>query len=43
LKNIESALIMDAVTRAQGNVAKAARQLGISRATMYRKLANKNH
>jgi len=41
LKKIESALIMDAVTSAQGNVAKAARQLGISRATMYRRLANK--
>jgi len=41
LKKIESALIMDAVTSAQGNVAKAARQLGISRATLYRRLASK--
>ena len=31
-------LIRDAVRQARGNVAEAARQLGISRATVYRKL-----
>ncbi|WP_101049282.1 sigma-54-dependent Fis family transcriptional regulator [Macromonas nakdongensis] len=38
LKQVESALIRKAVEDAQGNVAEAARALGISRATVYRKL-----
>lgn len=38
LKQVESALIRKAVEEAQGNVAEAARALGISRATVYRKL-----
>lgn len=38
LKQVESALIRKAVEDAQGNVAEAARVLGISRATVYRKL-----
>lgn len=40
LREIESALIRQAVTQARGNVAMAARALGISRATVYRKLVN---
>ena len=39
LRDVESALIRKAVEEAQGNVAEAARALGISRATVYRKLA----
>jgi len=35
-------LIRQAVDQAKGNVAEAARSLGISRATVYRKLSNKN-
>ena len=38
LKDIEIGLIRKAVERARGNVAAAARALGISRATVYRKL-----
>jgi sigma-54 dependent transcriptional regulator, acetoin dehydrogenase operon transcriptional activator AcoR len=38
LKDVEFRLIHDAVTRARGNVSEAAKQLGISRATIYRKL-----
>jgi transcriptional regulator of acetoin/glycerol metabolism len=38
LKDIEDHLIRQAVDHAQGNVAQAARALGISRATVYRKL-----
>jgi transcriptional regulator of acetoin/glycerol metabolism len=40
LKEIEISLIRKAVEQAQGNVAQAARALGISRATVYRKLGN---
>jgi transcriptional regulator of acetoin/glycerol metabolism len=39
LKDIKTALIRQAVEQARGNVAKAAQALGISRATVYRKLA----
>lgn len=38
LKDIETALIRKAVDDAKGNVAKAALRLGVSRATVYRKL-----
>lgn len=38
LKEIETALIHQAVNEAKGNVMQAARALGISRATVYRKL-----
>lgn len=38
LRELETALIRKAVDDARGNVAEAARQLGISRATVYRKL-----
>ncbi len=38
LRDVETALIRKAVTDAKGNVAEAARALGISRATVYRKL-----
>lgn len=41
LRDIETALIKKAVDQARGNVAVAARSLGISRATVYRKLGNK--
>lgn len=40
LKDIEVELIRKAVRDAQGNVMEAARRLGISRATIYRKLGN---
>lgn len=40
LRELETALIRKAVDDARGNVAEAARLLGISRATVYRKLAN---
>jgi transcriptional regulator of acetoin/glycerol metabolism len=40
LKEIEISLIRKAVEQAQGNVVQAARALGISRATVYRKLGN---
>jgi sigma-54 dependent transcriptional regulator, acetoin dehydrogenase operon transcriptional activator AcoR len=42
LRDVESALIRKAVIQARGNVMQAARELGISRATVYRKLGNKN-
>ena len=38
LKDVEDHLIRQAVEIARGNVAEAARTLGISRATVYRKL-----
>ena len=38
LRDVEAALIRKAVADARGNVAEAARTLGISRATVYRKL-----
>ncbi|MBW8463626.1 helix-turn-helix domain-containing protein, partial [Acidovorax sp.] len=38
LREAETALIRQAVLDARGNVAEAARALGISRATVYRKL-----
>ncbi len=41
LKDVETTLIRRAVEEARGNVMEAARALGISRATIYRKLANK--
>ncbi|MEP6790543.1 MAG: helix-turn-helix domain-containing protein, partial [Ramlibacter sp.] len=41
LKDIEAALIRKAVDDARGNVMKAAQALGISRATVYRKLGRK--
>ena len=42
LSDVETALIRKAVRQACGNVLQAARQLGISRATVYRKLGNKS-
>jgi len=41
LRDLEAALIRRAVDEARGNVAEAARALGISRATVYRKLARR--
>ena len=41
LRDIEIALIRKAVEQARGNVAEAARTLGISRATVYRKLGQR--
>ena len=41
LKDIETALIRQAVDQARGNVAMAAQSLGISRATVYRKLGKR--
>ena len=41
LKDLETALIRKAVDQARGNVVQAARMLGISRATVYRKLGRK--
>lgn len=38
LKDVETALIRKAVDEAKGNVMKAARMLGVSRATVYRRL-----
>jgi transcriptional regulator of acetoin/glycerol metabolism len=43
LKDLEIALIRKAVDEAKGNVMQAARALGISRATVYRKLGNVRH
>ena len=40
LRDVETALIRQAVVQAKGNVAEAARSLGISRATVYRKLGS---
>jgi transcriptional regulator of acetoin/glycerol metabolism len=42
LKDLETALIRKAVDEARGNVMQAARMLGISRATVYRKLGRKS-
>ena len=42
LKDVETALIRKAVEDARGNVMEAARVLGISRATVYRKLMRKS-
>ncbi len=42
LRQIEVTLIRKAVEQARGNVAEAARALGISRATVYRKLAQRH-
>lgn len=41
LRDVEIAMIRKAVSDARGNVMEAARSLGISRATVYRKLAQK--
>ncbi|OYT90229.1 MAG: histidine kinase [Burkholderiales bacterium PBB3] len=41
LKDIETALIRQAVDQARGNVAQAAQALGISRATVYRKMGQR--
>jgi len=41
LKEVETAMIRQAVNDAQGNVMKAARALGVSRATVYRRLGAK--
>jgi transcriptional regulator of acetoin/glycerol metabolism len=41
LRDIEATLIRKAVTQARGNVMEAAKALGISRATVYRKLGKK--
>jgi transcriptional regulator of acetoin/glycerol metabolism len=43
LKDVQTDMIRAAVTRARGNVAEAARTLGISRATVYRKLGAPKH
>ena len=40
LRDVEAELIRQAVVKARGNVAEAARALGISRATVYRKLGS---
>ena len=40
LRDVETVLIRKAVDQAKGNVAEAARSLGISRATVYRKLGS---
>jgi transcriptional regulator of acetoin/glycerol metabolism len=42
LRDLEIAVIRKAVSDARGNVMEAARALGISRATVYRKLAQKS-
>jgi transcriptional regulator of acetoin/glycerol metabolism len=41
LKDLETVLIRQAVSDAKGNVMQAARTLGISRATVYRRLGSK--
>jgi sigma-54 dependent transcriptional regulator, acetoin dehydrogenase operon transcriptional activator AcoR len=41
IKEMESALIMKAVNDTRGNVNEAAKRLGLSRATVYRKLASR--
>jgi DNA-binding NtrC family response regulator len=40
LRDVETSLIRKAVAQANGNVTEAARALGISRATVYRKLGH---
>jgi sigma-54 dependent transcriptional regulator, acetoin dehydrogenase operon transcriptional activator AcoR len=40
LRDVETELIRQAVVKARGNVAEAARALGVSRATVYRKLGS---
>jgi transcriptional regulator of acetoin/glycerol metabolism len=42
LRDVEIALIRNAVAKAKGNVAQAAQALGISRATVYRKLGSRS-
>jgi transcriptional regulator of acetoin/glycerol metabolism len=42
LKDVEAAMIRKALDEARGNVGQAARALGISRATLYRKLGHKS-
>jgi transcriptional regulator of acetoin/glycerol metabolism len=42
LRDVEIAMIRKAVNDARGNIMEAARSLGISRATVYRKLSQKN-
>jgi transcriptional regulator of acetoin/glycerol metabolism len=41
LREVEAVMIRKAVDDARGNVGQAARALGISRATLYRKLGQK--
>jgi transcriptional regulator of acetoin/glycerol metabolism len=41
LKDLETAMIRSAVDEARGNVMRAAQALGISRATVYRRLGKK--
>ena len=43
LRDVEAELIRQAVVKAKGNVAEAARTLGIGRATVYRKLGSPKH
>ena len=43
LRDVETELIRQAVAQTKGNVAEAARALGISRATVYRKLGHPKH
>lgn len=43
LRDVQTDMIREAVTQARGNVAEAARALGISRATVYRKLGVPKH
>jgi len=42
LRDVEAAMIRKAVDDARGNVGQAARALGISRATLYRKLGQRS-
>jgi transcriptional regulator of acetoin/glycerol metabolism len=42
LQQLQLAMINKAIAQAKGNVAQAAKALGISRATLYRKLSRKN-
>jgi sigma-54 dependent transcriptional regulator, acetoin dehydrogenase operon transcriptional activator AcoR len=43
LRDVKSALIHQAVAQARGNVTEAAKALGVSRATVYRKLGQRPH
>ncbi len=43
LKDVEAAMIQKAIAAAHGNISVAAKQLGISRATVYRRLHEKRH